>query len=98
MNAEYQSRASRRSAEQDVFVHPLDSWRAIRVRSQMSKMPKKAAKRGYVRHTSTDPPSPAEFDEVLRLIDAARTRGGCCRQHHAHRALLEHRRGHQPQD
>ena len=47
---------------------------AIRVRSQMSKAPKKAAKRGYVRHTSTDPPSPAEFDEVLRLIDAARTR------------------------
>ncbi len=40
----------------------------------MSKAPKTAAKRGYARHPNTSPLSPAEFDEVLRLIDAARTR------------------------
>ena len=33
-----------------------------------------AANQGVARRTAMKPPSPAEFDEVLRLIDAARTR------------------------
>src|SRR5665213_3115395 len=40
----------------------------------MSKAPKKGTKQGIARQDTTNPPSPADFDEVLRLIDAARTR------------------------
>jgi predicted nuclease of restriction endonuclease-like (RecB) superfamily len=40
----------------------------------MSKAPKKGTKQGIARQAITNPPSPADFDEVLRLIDAARTR------------------------
>ena len=40
----------------------------------MSKAPKKGTKQGIARQATTNLPSPADFDEVLRLIDAARTR------------------------
>jgi len=40
----------------------------------MSKAPKKTVNQGPVRQGGTTSASPAEFDEVLRLIDAARTR------------------------
>ena len=40
----------------------------------MSKAPKKGTKQGIARQAPTNLPSPADFDEVLRLIDAARTR------------------------
>src|SRR5262245_30099979 len=40
----------------------------------MSKAPKKSAKQGIARHIITNPPSSADFDEVMRLINAARTR------------------------
>src|ERR1700730_18338322 len=40
----------------------------------MSKAPKKGTKQGLTRQVTTNPPSQADFDEVLRLIDAARTR------------------------
>ena len=62
----------------------------------MSKPPKKTSKSTVAKRASTPPQ--ADFDVVLDLIDAARTRRRCRRQHHAHRALLEHRRVHQPQD
>lgn len=40
----------------------------------MSKAPKKGTKQGIARQAVTNLPSPADFDEVLGLIDAARTR------------------------
>lgn len=40
----------------------------------MTKAPKKGTKQGLARQATTNPPSPVDFDEVLRLIDAARTR------------------------
>ena len=40
----------------------------------MSKAPKKGSKQNLARQATTNLPSPADFDEVLRLIDAARTR------------------------
>ena len=40
----------------------------------MSKAPRKGTKQGIARQATTNLPSPADFDEVLRLIDAARTR------------------------
>jgi predicted nuclease of restriction endonuclease-like (RecB) superfamily len=40
----------------------------------MSKAPKKGGKKSLTRQVSTNPPSQADFDEVVRLIDAARTR------------------------
>ncbi len=40
----------------------------------MSKAPKKGTKQSVARQAATNPPSPADFDEVLRLIAAARTR------------------------
>lgn len=40
----------------------------------MRKAPKKGKKQSLARQTTTNLPSPADFDEVLRLIDAARTR------------------------
>lgn len=40
----------------------------------MNKAPKKGTKQSLARQDTTNPPSPADFDEVLRLIDAARTR------------------------
>ncbi len=40
----------------------------------MSKKPKKGTKQGLARQDTANPPSPTDFDEVLRLIDAARTR------------------------
>ena len=65
----------------------------------MSKAPKKTPtqshRQAYQRLMHRPP---AEFDEVLRLIDAARGAGRRRRQHDADRALLEHRRVHQPED
>jgi predicted nuclease of restriction endonuclease-like (RecB) superfamily len=40
----------------------------------MSKASKKGTKRSPARQATTNPPSPADFDEVLRLIDGARAR------------------------
>lgn len=40
----------------------------------MNQAPKRGTKQGLARQANTNPPSPAEFDEVIRLIDAARTR------------------------
>ena len=40
----------------------------------MSKAPKQGTKQGIARQSIAKLPSPADFDDVLRLIDAARTR------------------------
>jgi len=40
----------------------------------MSKAPKKGTKQRIARQVTADPPSQADFDEVLRLIDAAKVR------------------------
>ncbi|WP_397570418.1 YhcG family protein [Schlesneria sp. T3-172] len=40
----------------------------------MSKAPKKGTKKSLARQVTASPPSPADFDVVIRLIDAARTR------------------------
>jgi predicted nuclease of restriction endonuclease-like (RecB) superfamily len=40
----------------------------------MSKAPKKAPRKTAVRRAANAPPSEADFDEVLRLIDAAKAR------------------------
>lgn len=40
----------------------------------MSKAPTEGTKHGLAKQSGTTPASPADFDEVLRLIDAARTR------------------------
>ena len=40
----------------------------------MSKTPKKRAKQDLVPQGAATPPSQTDFDEVLRLIDAARSR------------------------
>lgn len=40
----------------------------------MSRTPQKSTKQDIVRQATPNLPSPADFDEVLRLIDAARIR------------------------
>ena len=64
----------------------------------MSKAPKKGTKQSLVRQSRESSRRTGDFDEVLRLIDAARHARRCRRQHDADRALLEHRPAHQPQN
>ena len=64
----------------------------------MSKSPRKTPRKAVAERVGADQPPQADFDEVLSLIEAARTRAVAA----VNTALIDlywqHRRVHQPQD